>query len=136
MAHWMPPLSLSVAFLIYSISAEELAAWCHAVENLSRREPPRLWAFVSIPAGLGGLGMYILVALAAFHIGVIPALALLGVGLLAVALDAVVFDVAFKRKRYWTRPVFLALFYGDLAYMFHKFVAGAGLYPVLGAHWV
>ncbi len=134
LAHWMPPLSLVLAFFVYALSVEELTAWCHQVENLSRRDPPRLWAFVSVPAGLGGVGMYALVAFAGFHLGLAPALVLLGVGLAAVAVDTVVFDVLFRRKRYWTRPVFLALFYGDVAYVFGKFVLGAGLLHGLGAH--
>lgn len=135
MAHWMPPMSLVLACFIYALSVEELTAWCHQVENLSRRAPPRFWAFVSVPAGLGGLGMYALVALAGLHLGVAPALVLLGVCLLAVAVDTVVFDVLFRRKRYWTRPVFLALFYGDAAYVFARFVANAGLLPGMSAHW-
>lgn len=135
MGHLLPPLSLVLAFFVYALSVEELTAWCHQVENLSRRAPPRFWAFVSVPAGLGGLGMYALIALAGFHIGIVPALVLLGVCLLAVAVDTVVFDVVFRRKRYWTRPVFLALFYGDAAYVFAKFVAGAGLLPGMSAHW-
>lgn len=135
MAQWTPPLSLVVAFLVYSLCVEELTAWCHTVENLSRRDPPRYWAFVSIPAGIGGLGMYALVAFAAFRLGVAPALVLLGACLVAVALDTVVFDVVFRRKRYWTRPVFLALFYGDAAYLFLKFAIGAGLLPSLTTHW-
>ncbi len=134
LAHWMPPLPLVLAFFIYALSVEELTAWCHQFENLSRRDPPRLWAFVSVPAGLGGVGMYALVAFAGFHLGLAPALVLLGVGLAAVAVDTVVFDVLFRRKRYWTRPVFLALFYGDVAYVFGKFVLGAGLLHGLGAH--
>ena len=134
LAQWMPPLSLVVAFFVYALSVEELTAWCHQVENLSRREPPRLWAFVSVPAGLGGLGMYALVAFAGFHLGIVPALILLAVGLAAVAVDTVVFDVLFRRKRYWTRPVFLTLFYGDVAYVFGKFVLGAGLLSGIGAH--
>lgn len=134
LAYWMPPMSLLLAFFIYALSVEELTAWCHQVENLSRRAPPRFWAFVSVPAGLGGLGMYALVALAGFHFGVAPALVLLGACLLAVAVDTVVFDVLFRRKRYWTRPVFLALFYGDAAYVFAKFVANAGLLPGMSGH--
>ena len=135
LAHWMPPMSLVLAFFIYALSVEELTAWCHQVENLSRRDPPRFWAFVSVPAGLGGLGMYALVALAGFHLGLAPAIVLLGVCLLAVAVDTVVFDVLFRRKRYWTRPVFLALFYGDAAYVFARFVANAGLLPPMTGHW-
>ena len=135
LAHWMPPMSLVLAFFIYALSVEELTAWCHQVENLSRRDPPRFWAFVSVPAGLGGLGMYALVALAGFHLGRAPAIVLLGVCLLAVAVDTVVFDVLFRRKRYWTRPVFLALFYGDAAYVFARFVANAGLLPAMTGHW-
>ena len=134
LTQWMPPLWLVVAFFVYALSVEELTAWCHQVENLSRKAPPRLWAFVSIPAGIGGLGMYALVAFAGFHLGIVPALILLGVGLAAVAVDTVVFDVVFRRKRYWTRPVFLALFYGDAAYVFGKFVLGAGLLHGFGAH--
>ena len=131
---FLPPLSLALAFFVYALSAEELTAWCHQVENLSRRAPPRLWAFVSVPAGLGGVTMYALVALAGFRLGVVPAVILLGVCLLAVAVDTVVFDVVFRRKRYWTRPVFLALFYGDVAWVFANFVIGAGLLPGLNAH--
>ena len=134
MGHFLPPLSLVLAFFVYALSVEELTAWCHQVENLSRRAPPRFWGFVSVPAGLGGLGMYALIALAGFHIGIVPALILLGVCLSAVAVDTVVFDVLFRRKRYWTRPVFLALFYGDAAYVFAKFVASAGLLPGMSAH--
>lgn len=132
--HLLPPMSLALAFFVYALSAEELTAWCHQVENLSRREPPRLWAFVSVPAGLGGLAMYALVALAGFKLGIVPAIILLGVCLLAVAVDTVVFDVVFRRKRYWTRPVFLALFYGDVAWVFANFVIGAGLLPGVTPH--
>ncbi|HMN71563.1 MAG TPA: hypothetical protein PKA55_06805 [Rhodoblastus sp.] len=133
--HFLPPMSLAAAFFVYALSVEELTAWCHQVENLSCRAPPRFWAFVSVPAGLGGLFMYALVALAGFRLGLAPALVLLGVCLLAVAIDTVVFDVLFRRKRYWTRPVFLALFYGDAAYVFASFVIGAGLLPGMSVHW-
>ena len=130
----LPPMSLALAFFVYALSVEELTAWCHQVENLSRREPPRLWAFVSVPAGLGGLAMYALVALAGFRFGIVPAIVLLGVCLLAVAVDTVVFDVLFRRKRYWTRPVFLTLFYADTAWVFANFVIGAGLVPGMSVH--
>ncbi|MFV0281421.1 MAG: hypothetical protein ACK5JM_11780 [Rhodoblastus sp.] len=127
LAQWMPPLPLIPAFFLYALCVEELTAWCHQVENLSRKPPPRYWAFVSVPAGVGGLGMYILVALAGYYFGIVPAVILLGVCLLAVAVDTVLFDVVFRRKRYWTRPVFLALFYGDAAYVLAKVALGAGL---------
>jgi len=131
---YLPPMSLALAFFVYALSVEELTAWCHQVENLSRRAPPRFWGLVSVPAGLGGLAMYALVALAGVRLGPAPAFVLLLVCLLAVAVDTFVFDVLFRRKRYWTRPVFLALFYGDAAYVFALFVGNSGFLPGMSAH--
>jgi hypothetical protein len=121
MGQWHPPASLILAFVIYAFCVEEIELWCSTHEVLNNPVRAKYWPAVSIPAGLAGVLMYILVFAAAYDYGVVAGLVLLLVAAATVALNAIVMHRLPIELKYQIWPALLVVFYVDFLAIASKF---------------
>ncbi|MDE2364555.1 MAG: hypothetical protein KGM42_17900 [Hyphomicrobiales bacterium] len=115
MAPGAATLPLVATFIVYAFCVEEVGLWCTTHEILYRDARAWYWPLVSIPAGVCGVLLYVLVCAAAYDYGIAT-----GVVLTLACLATVVVNTVYMQKlrfelklKIW--PILLTLLYLDSA---------------------
>ena len=114
-------LPLLVTFVVYAFCVEEIGLWCTTTEILYSAGRSRFWPAVSIPAGIAGVLMYLLIGAAAYDYGLGAGAALVMACLATVIVNTVVMQKIRLEIKYRIWPVVLVVFYLDSALLASKF---------------